>query len=132
MKEQKYFKVVCMCGHVGRRNYIPIAFAVNATSRKEAAKIARALPRVKHNVKGAILECVEISFDRFVNLAAKNDKDPYLNAKNSRQQKEHPEIQSRILKIEEPSERGRKKERPLSNKYRKWKFIDRFILEEED
>lgn len=35
---EKYFMVIAKCGHVGRKNYIPVKFAVVAESGKEAAK----------------------------------------------------------------------------------------------
>ena len=43
------FAVICKCGHVGRNNYILITFPVIANSKKEAARIARSIPRCKHH-----------------------------------------------------------------------------------
>ena len=51
---EKYYMVIAKCGHVGRKNYIPVKFAVVAESGKEAAKKVRQFPRVKHDHKDAI------------------------------------------------------------------------------
>lgn len=82
----RYFKVVTKCGHVGRRQYVPVAFAIKAEDAKEAAKIARYLPRVKHDHKDAILECVEISYEDFQELIKVNNEDDYLKCKSSQEQ----------------------------------------------
>ena len=56
MKEMKnYYEVLAKCGHVGKKHYVPVKFAVIAEDGKEAAKMVRYFPRVKHNHKDAIL-----------------------------------------------------------------------------
>ena len=40
----KYFKVVAKCGHVGKRNYIPVAFAVKAESKSKASQKVKTFP----------------------------------------------------------------------------------------
>ena len=76
MRNEKinYFEVIAKCGHVGKRFYIPIKFAVAAESSKEAAKIARSIPRVKHDHKDAILSVKKISYQEYVQLEEENDK----------------------------------------------------------
>ena len=56
--KSKFFRVTCKCGHVGRQFFVRVDFPVNADSGKEAAEIARFIPRVKHDHKDAILNCV--------------------------------------------------------------------------
>ena len=127
MKEKaKSFKVVCMCGHVGRRRYIPIAFAIKAKDGKEAAKIARGLPRVKRQRRDAVISCVEISEEQYRELRRINKEDPYLSCKNTQDQKEHPEIAERIIEIEYGTRRHKKEKEPLSEKYLYWKRIGRY------
>lgn len=82
----KYYKVITKCGHVGRKSYIPITFAINAESGKEASKVARNLPRVKHNRRFAIISCEEIMHDEYLEIKRINNNDPYLNCKNIQQQ----------------------------------------------
>lgn len=77
--EFKLFEVECKCGHVGKSRYIPVIFPIKAESGKEAARIARALPRVKHDQKDAILRVSKIDNDRFFELTEKNNQDPYLH-----------------------------------------------------
>jgi len=73
------YEVVCKCGHVGKSHYVKISFPVKARSRKEAARIARELPRVKHDHKDAILDVCRIDQNRYVELTERNKKDPYLH-----------------------------------------------------
>ncbi len=73
------YEVVCKCGHVGRSHYVKISFPVKAQSGKEAARIARSLPRVKHNHKDAILDVCRIDQNRYVELMERNNQDPYLH-----------------------------------------------------
>lgn len=54
-----YYKVRAKCGHVGRNNYIIKPFFVKANDGKEAAKIVRNTPRVKHDHKYAIIDVKE-------------------------------------------------------------------------
>lgn len=84
--KSKFFRVTCKCGHVGRQFFIRIDFSVNADSRKEAAKIARNIPRVKHDHKDAILNCVEIDYEEYQIIQKINNNDPYLKCKNPQEQ----------------------------------------------
>ena len=86
----KFFRVTCKCGHVGRQFFVRIDFPINADSGKEAAEIARSIPRVKHDHKDAILNCVEIDYEEYKILQKINNNDPYLKCKN-------PQEQSNIL-----------------------------------
>ena len=93
---KKYFSVETKCGHVGRLNCVWIKFAICAESAKEAAAIARQIARVKHHHKNAIKEVVEITVDEFCKLKAINDTDPYLHAKNHREQLQIEGFEERI------------------------------------
>jgi len=92
---KKYFKVVAKCGHVGRKHYVPIAFAVEAESGKEAAKLTRFFPRVKHDHKDAILDCKEISYEEYLELNTINSNDEYLKC-HSRQQQSLIDLSDRL------------------------------------
>ena len=93
---KKYFSVTTKCGHVGRLNCVWIDFAIYAESAKEAAKIARQKGRAKHHHKNTIKEVVEISMKDFYELKAINDSDPYLHAKNHREQLQIEGFEDRI------------------------------------
>lgn len=56
----KYFMVTAKCGHVGKNNYYKGTLFFKANNGKEAARLARACPRVKHDQKDAILSVTEI------------------------------------------------------------------------
>lgn len=93
---KKYFSVETKCGHVGKLNCVWIKFAISAESAKEAAAIARQIARVKHHHKNTIKEVVEITADEFCKLKAINDVDPYLHAKNHREQLQIEGFEERI------------------------------------
>lgn len=87
MKEAKnYYEVITKCGHVGKKHYVPIKFAVIAENGKEAAKIVRQFPRVKHNHKDAILNVNKIDYDRYLEIVENNHNDPYLNCHSRQEQ----------------------------------------------
>ncbi len=122
--QKKYFQVTAKCGHVGKGRYVPINFAVCAESAHQASQFARRLPRVKKQLKDAILACVEITHEEYMVLLDANRRDPYLKAKCHREIAAE-EIESRT---ESTVIRERKEERPLSMKYRKWKHEGRYLL----
>ena len=93
---KKYFSVETKCGHVGRLNCVWIKFAICAENAKEAAANARQIARVKHHHKNAIKEVVGITVDEFCKLKAINDTDPYLHAKNHREQLQIEGFEERI------------------------------------
>lgn len=84
--ERKYYAVKCKCGHVGRDCYIPIEFAVIASSKKEAAEIGRNIPRCKHHHKDCILNVRELSYQEYIKLNKDNANDPYLHCKSIQEQ----------------------------------------------
>ena len=83
---EKYFMVIAKCGHVGRKNYIPVKFTVVAESGKEAAKKVRQFPRVKHNHKDAILDVRCIKLEEFLEIKEINENDPYLKCHSKQEQ----------------------------------------------
>lgn len=95
--KMKNFKVTTKCGHVGKNNYILIDFAIKAKSKKEAAAIAKRIPRVKHHKKDAIVDCVEITEEEFNEILMKNNEDLYLQCKNIQDQRKIEGFESRIL-----------------------------------
>ena len=91
--EKKYFAVTTKCGHVGKGKFIIKTFAVVASDGKDAAEIARWLPRVKHHNKECILDVKKISEEMFQVLLEENSKDLYFQCRNVQEQKEKcPEI----------------------------------------
>ena len=90
-----YFAVICKCGHVGRNNYILITFPVIANNKKDAARIARNIPRCKHHHKDCIREVANISYEDFLRIEQKNNKDPYLKCKCIQDQR-NVDISSRV------------------------------------
>lgn len=83
-----YYRVTCKCGHTGSRNtYIPITFAVVAEDSKEAAKIARFIPRCKHHHKDCILSVIECSYEEFLIQKEINNNNPYLKCKSIQEQR---------------------------------------------
>ena len=84
----KYFKVIAKCGHVGKGNYVPVAFAVRAENRSDASQKAMTFPRVKKHLKDVIISCEEIDRDSYKELIQANREFKYLQCTCKRQQLE--------------------------------------------
>ncbi len=85
----RYYKVIAKCGHVGRSRYYAGAFYEAAVDGKEAARIVRDRPRVKHHLKDAILELSEISRADYVLGRIETRANPYFHAANAYEQYLH-------------------------------------------
>ncbi len=130
----KYFKVTCKCGHVGVKHFIRVSFPIIATCGKDAAAIARYIPRVKHDHKDAILDCREISYDEYVDLQYVNDNDPYLRCECKQEQEMITDFSSRLelepkyLKDENKTKRDSVKYRLKKQSYvlmeKWWDYLD--------
>lgn len=93
-----YYLVLTKAGHLGKSCYMPIWFPVEAENGREAAKIARYYPRVKHDHPDAILQCVETDLEGFNYQKEMNRLDPYLRCKSRHEQNQIlPLISDRIL-----------------------------------
>ena len=55
-----------------------LLFRLLQTMKKDAARIARSIPRCKHHHKDCIREVAEISYEDFLKIEHENDNDPYL------------------------------------------------------
>lgn len=82
-----YYKVRAKCGHVGRNNYIIKPFFVKANDGKEAAKIVRNTPRVKHDHKYAIIDVKKITLDEYMLGLKAHANDKYFQVHNSSAQR---------------------------------------------
>lgn len=83
----KYFKVIAKCGHIGKHNYYKGTLFLKAESAKDAARIARNVPRVKHDQKDAILDVNEIDFYAFEKGRKSNHLLHYYECKNVQEQR---------------------------------------------
>ena len=87
---------------------MPIWFPVEAENGREAAKIARDIPRVKHNHIDAILDCIKTDYEGYLAQKEENKRDPYLCCKSRHQQNQIIHlIQGRI----QPETNSRKADR---------------------
>ena len=122
MTQNKHYIVKAKCGHVGRNHYILCDFAVCASSRKEAASIARYIPRVKHDHKDAIREVREVSYEEYLTVFCNNAENPYLTSKCRRDQRISSSVEeSRLAEEYEEQEATNKKTIPYKlKKYKEW------------
>ena len=86
------YKVTAKCGHVGKGHFVIKNFPVKACNGKEAAKVARNFPRVKHHHKDAIFRVVEISLEEYNDLILINNEDPYFHCTNIQEQRMYNEV----------------------------------------
>lgn len=92
-----YYEVTAKCGHVGKKHYIPIIFAVKALNGEEAAKKVREFPRVKHNHKDAIINVIRIGYERFCEIVEANNNDPYLKCHSKQEQNLIDNFEERVI-----------------------------------
>ena len=81
-----YYLVTTKCGHVGKGYCIEITFPVMAETGKDAARIARQIPRVKHHHWDAIKDCQKVSKEIYDEQVMINNNDPYLQVKSKHEQ----------------------------------------------
>ena len=124
---EKYYMVIAKCGHVGRKNYIPVKFAVVAESGKEAAKKVRQFPRVKHDHKDAILDVRCITLEEFLEIKEINDNDPYLKCHSRQEQNLIINLAERMVtdlhNVEQAFDKQARKDR-VAYKLRKFKILE--------
>ena len=132
---EKYYMVIAKCGHVGRKNYIPIKFAVVAESGKEAAKKVRQFPRVKHDHKDAILDARCITLEEFLEIKEINNNDPYLKCHSRQEQKLIDNLEERLEDdLHNQKVRYDKQARldRIAYKIKKTKILEKFSWEDSD
>ena len=135
METKKYYEVIAKCGHVGRKNYIPVKFAVVAESGKEAAKKVRQFPRVKHNHKDAILDVRCITLEEFLEIKESNDNDPYLKCHSRQEQNLIVNLAERMVadlhNVKQAFDRQARLDR-VAYKIKKTKILEKFSWEDLD
>ena len=111
INQKTYYEVIAKCGHVGKKYYIPIKFAICTVDGKEAARKVRLFPRVKHNHRYAILSVKKISYDKFLEIIRRNDEDPYLQCHSRHEQNKILNLKERIY--EDPQNKVIKEDKKL-------------------
>lgn len=116
----KYFMVTAKCGHVGKNNYYKGTLFFKANNGKEAARLARECPRVKHDQKDAILSVTEINSIIFEAGRELNHKIHYYTCETVQEQRMYmAEIADNIFVEDWVSEEPKKytKKHSLRNAY---------------
>lgn len=135
METKKYYEVIAKCGHVGRKNYIPVKFAVVAESGKEAAKKVRQFPRVKHNHKDAILNVRCITLEEFLEIKERNNNDSYLKCHSKQEQNLIVNLSERMVddlhNVKQVFDKQARLDR-VAYKIKKTKILEKFSWEDLD
>ena len=123
------YAVTVKLGHVGKNKYIVKVLPIIANNAKEAAKIARVTPRVKHHAKDAILDVNKIEETMYIELEENYNNDPYFSCKNIQEQRNRcKDIEKDIYNMEDEDIdiQKRKEERIEKIKYnnKKYKIMD--------
>lgn len=129
---KNYYEVIAKCGHVGKKNYIPIKFPVFCENGKMAARIVRNYPRVKHNHKDAILSVKKIDLETYLQLNEINNNDPYLKCKSKYEQRQILNLETRFETDNHNKTIKYDKQKRLdkiSYKLRKFKIIEKSYKE---
>ena len=100
----KYYKVLAKCGHVGRNKYILKWFYVKAQTGEEAAKIVRDRPRVKHGHKDAIKDVKEILLKEYLIGIKQSSNDMYFRCSSKQEQRMYNcvKLEEIYPKVDEP------------------------------
>lgn len=128
-----YFEVVAKCGHVGRGHYVPISFAIIAENGKEAAKITRQMPRVKHHNKYAIISVNKIDYERYQEIINENHNDPYLRCHSKQEQKLITDFDDRIIEYQHNHKTKYNKQERLERvayKLKKNRILEKLFVED--
>ena len=135
METKKYYEVIAKCGHVGRKNYIPVKFAVVAESGKEAAKKVRQFPRVKHDHKDAILNVRCITLEEFLEIKERNNNDSYLKCHSKQEQNLIVNLSERMVddlhNVKQVFDKQARLDR-VAYKIKKTKILEKFSWEDLD
>lgn len=121
--QDKYYKVLAKCGHVGRNKYIIKWFYVKAVNAKDAAMQVKYIPRVKHHHKDAIRQVIEIDFNKYIEGLKLMLCDDYFRIHNSSEQKIYNFYNLENMFYEETKEE--KDEKDNSKLILKYKIIAR-------
>ena len=144
MESKKYYKVLCKGGHVGRSKYLPITIYVEADNAKDAASIARQMPRVKHDHKDAILSVEAIDAATYCEGKKRNSENPYFQAKNIQQQRLLCNLIGQVMEDSHYYDRDEKKQQlheqrkaqkkekrtPGTQRQKSWRSFRGFTLED--
>ena len=135
METRNYYEVIAKCGHVGKKHYVPIKFAVIAKDGKEAAKMVRQFPRVKHNHKDAILSVNKIDYERYLEIVEMNNNDPYLKCHSRQEQNLIDNLEDRLeIDLHNQKVKYDKQARlqRVTYKIKKTKILEKFSWEDSD
>ncbi len=80
MENINYYLVYAKCGHVGKGNYLEVAFPVYAKTAHNAAQIVLKRPKVKKHLKNAITSVEEINYDDYLNELESFKNNDYIKA----------------------------------------------------
>ena len=134
METKKYYEVIAKCGHVGRKHYIPVKFAVVSKSGKEAAKKVRQFSRVKHDHKDAILDARCITLEEFLEIKEINNNDPYLKCHSRQEQNQIVNLAERMVadlhNVKQSFDKKARKDR-VAYKLRKFKILEEYSKKED-
>lgn len=122
----KYYQVTAKCGHVnGKRFYIEKDFYVRAENAKEAAEIARMIPRVKHHHSDAIRKVESITYEEYIEGRNRNNEDPYFFCHSTQEQNLYwDQIADDVMEEEELSDKKYRKK--VNYRYRAAKERERY------
>lgn len=80
MENINYYLVYAKCGHVGKGNYLEVAFPVYAKTAHDAAQMVLKRPKVKKHLKNAITSVEEINYDDYLNELESFKNNDYIKA----------------------------------------------------
>lgn len=84
-----HYKVLAKCGHVGDGKYCVKAFFIKARNHKDARDKVMKMPRVKKQLKGAIISVREVGSEIYMRGRFDMILDPYFRCTTDEELAEH-------------------------------------------
>ena len=92
-----FYTVLAKCGHVGKNRYVLKWLFLRAEDGEEAAKLARAFPRVKHHHKDAIRYVERITVEEYYLGIKEMNNDPYFKVHSIQEQNRLCDMEDEIF-----------------------------------
>lgn len=100
-----YYLVTAKCGHVGNGKYCEVNFPIKAETKREASQICLKKAKVKKQLKDAISQVEEISYEQFRMEKERFNANPYIHAHTKREILDYREG-AKELKLKDKNERS--------------------------
>lgn len=94
-----YYLVIAKCGHVGKGRYVEVEFPVYAEDKKSAAQMVLKRGKVKKQLKNAITNVYEISYDEYLAKTNEFNDNTFVRAHTKREITDYIESAEHLISL---------------------------------